>query len=59
MKFIHYLGRIAGVDIYPLLSLIIFGSFFIVMLVWLYNVDKGYIDEASRIPLGGNREQDQ
>ncbi len=58
MKFIHYLERIVGVDIYPLLSLIIFGSFFLVMLVWMYNVDKSYIDEVSRIPLNGN-EQDQ
>ena len=51
MKFIYYLERIVGVDIYPLVSLIIFGSFFIVMLIWLYSVDKKYLDEISRIPL--------
>lgn len=51
MKFIYYLERIVGVDIYPLVSLIIFGSFFIVMLIWLYSVDKKYLDELSRIPL--------
>lgn len=51
MKFIYYLERIVGVDIYPLVSLIIFGSFFIVMLIWLYSVDKKYLDDLSRIPL--------
>ncbi|MBL7831281.1 MAG: hypothetical protein JNK41_09665 [Saprospiraceae bacterium] len=54
MKFIHYLERIVGVDIYPLLSLIIFGSFFLVVLVWLYNTDKTYFEEVSRIPLSEN-----
>jgi cbb3-type cytochrome oxidase subunit 3 len=58
MKFIHYLERIGGVDIYPMLSLIIFGSFFIVVLVWLYSVDKSYFDEIANIPLQEN-EQDK
>lgn len=51
MKFVHYLEKITGVSIYPLSSFIIFGLFFLVMLVWLFRVDKKSIRERSRIPL--------
>lgn len=54
MKFVHYLERIVGVDIYPLLSLVIFGSFFIVVAVWLFNTKKSDFDEVSHIPLNDN-----
>ncbi|HMV22729.1 MAG TPA: hypothetical protein PKN57_05575 [Saprospiraceae bacterium] len=54
MKFVHYLERIVGVDIYPLLSLVIFGSFFLVVAVWLFSTKKSDFDEVSRIPLNEN-----
>ena len=54
MKFVHYLERIVGVDIYPLLSLVIFGSFFLVVAVWLLSTKKSDFDEVSRIPLNEN-----
>ena len=51
MKFIHYLEKISGVSIYPLLSFVIFGLFFLVMLAWVLKADKKKIHDISRIPL--------
>jgi cytochrome c oxidase cbb3-type subunit IV len=51
MKFIHYLEKITGVSIYPLSSFVIFSLFFLVMLVWVWRVDKKRIREISRLPL--------
>ena len=54
MKFVHYLERIVGVDIFHLLSIVIFGSFFLVVAVWLFSTKKSDFDEVSRIPLNEN-----
>jgi len=51
MKFIHYLEKISGVGIYPLFSIILFVSFFLVMLVVVFKADKKLIDKISNIPL--------
>lgn len=51
MKFINYLEKISGIDIYGLSSLTIFFLFFIVMLTWVFKTDKKKIREISRIPL--------
>ena len=51
MKFINYLEKITGVDIYAISSFSIFFTFFIVMALWAWKADKKMIDEISRIPL--------
>jgi hypothetical protein len=51
MKFIHYLEKITGVSIYPMISFVIFGLFFLVMLLWVLKSDKKLIYDISRIPL--------
>jgi hypothetical protein len=51
MKFINYLEKISGIDIYGLASLMIFVLFFLVMLTWVIKADKNKIKEISRIPL--------
>ncbi len=51
MKFINYLEKISGVDIYGLSSFLIFALFFLVMLIWVIKADKSTIQEMSRIPL--------
>ena len=51
MKFINYLEKITGVDIYALTSFGIFFTFFIVMLLWAWKADKKMINEISQIPL--------
>jgi hypothetical protein len=51
MKFIHYLEKIAGVDVYALSSFGIFFSFFLIMAFWAFKADKKLIDEMNNIPL--------
>ena len=51
MKFIHYIEKISGVDIYGLISLGIFFLFFVVMLTWVLRSDKKKLKKISEIPL--------
>jgi len=51
MKFINYLEKVSGVDIFGLASLIIFFLFFLVMLTWVFKTKKKSYQEISRIPL--------
>jgi hypothetical protein len=51
MKFINYLESIAGIGIFPLISLTLFFSFFVVLLVWVFKVKKERILEMKNIPL--------
>ena len=51
MKFIHYLEKISSVSAYGIASFVIFGLFFIIMLVWALKADKNMIDEIKNIPL--------
>jgi len=51
MKFINYLEKISGVSIYGLTSLLLFGTIFLVMLIWAFKADKGMIEEISQLPL--------
>ncbi len=54
MKFINYLQSISGVGIFPLISLLLFFVFFAAVTWYVFRVDKGYIDRASRIPMNEN-----
>lgn len=51
MKFINYLEKITGVDIYALSSFSIFFTFFIIMALWAWKADKKMIDEINNLPL--------
>jgi len=51
MKFIHYLDSIAGVSIYPLLTLLLFFGFFVSLLVYVMSRKKETYDEISHLPL--------
>ena len=58
--FKHYFERIEGIDFYPILSLLIFVLFFITLLIWVFRVNKGYVQDMSNLPLkedqpGANR----
>lgn len=48
---INTLERIQGVEIYPIITLLIFFTFFIVMAYFVFNLDKGYIKEMKDMPL--------
>lgn len=51
MKFINYLEGITGISIYPMISLLLFVAFFILVTVWVMRVDNGFIDHMKNIPL--------
>ena len=51
-KFIKgHLETITGIEIYPLISLIIFFTFFVVLFWWVFTAKKDYINKVSNIPL--------
>lgn len=59
LKFVkHNLENISGVEIYPILSLLIFFLFFVALYTWTYTYKKEKIDELSRIPLEGTEENE-
>ena len=51
MKFINYLKDIAGVEKYPLISLVIFGVFFTVVAIYAFTASKKSMDEKAHLPL--------
>jgi cytochrome c oxidase cbb3-type subunit 3 len=55
MKFINYLESIAGIAIYPMISLFIFFGFFSLLIVYLMKVDKQHIKELENIPFDNEK----
>ena len=51
MKFSTYLEKISGVGIYPIISLITFVVFFILVTFWMYSIDKTEIERIEKMPL--------
>ncbi len=51
MKFINYLEKVSGISIYGMSSFLLFGLFFLAMLVWTAKADKKMIEEIRQIPL--------
>lgn len=51
MKFINYLESIAGVSIFPMISLLIFVTFFAACLWYVIKVDDRSMDIMKNIPL--------
>lgn len=54
MKFINYLTSIAGIEIYPMISLFIFFVFFTLLILYVMKADKKHIREMKNIPLNGD-----
>lgn len=57
MKFIHYLETIAGIEIFPLTSLLIFFAFFFLLIIYVVKADKKHIAELKNIPLDNETNQ--
>ncbi len=49
--FKRYAETIAGVGVYPKISLVIFFVFFIALLWFTFRANKQFIDEQANIPL--------
>ncbi|MCI5059156.1 MAG: CcoQ/FixQ family Cbb3-type cytochrome c oxidase assembly chaperone [Flavobacteriales bacterium] len=52
LKYIkHHMELITGIEIFPIISFLIFFLFFIVVGIWVFTARKSYIDEMKNIPL--------
>ncbi|MCK5638152.1 MAG: CcoQ/FixQ family Cbb3-type cytochrome c oxidase assembly chaperone [Flavobacteriaceae bacterium] len=46
----HHVDTISGVEIYPIISLLLFFIVFITMLIYVYKIPKKSIEEISKLP---------
>tara|TARA_B100000745_G_scaffold282431_1_gene215758 strand:- start:733 stop:918 length:186 start_codon:yes stop_codon:yes gene_type:complete len=52
LKYIkNHMESITGIEIYPIISLLIFFLFFVVLFWWVISAKKDYIQTVSNIPL--------
>lgn len=57
MKFINYLTSISGIEIFPLISLLIFFLFFIGLAIYVFGVNKTHVSYMAGLPVN-NEEQE-
>ena len=50
MKFINYLESISGIGIFPMISLLIFFTFFILLAIKVSVMDKSYLQQMNNLP---------
>ncbi len=53
------LQSIEGIEIYPIISLLLFFITFVLMLIKVFNLDKKYLQKMGKLPLDNNIEQDK
>ncbi|OYX28523.1 MAG: cytochrome C oxidase subunit IV [Flavobacteriales bacterium 32-35-8] len=52
LKFIKgHMESMEGIEIYPIISLLIFFIFFVILFWWVFTAKKDYIKTVSHIPL--------
>ncbi|CAN5803952.1 hypothetical protein BH11BAC7_BH11BAC7_22890 [soil metagenome] len=51
MKFINYLQSITGVSIFPLISLLVFVIFFILLGIYVLKADKNRLNYIAALPI--------
>ncbi len=49
---------ISGIEIFPMISFLIFFSFFVLMLIYVIKADKKRLNVLSNLPLENNQDQD-
>jgi len=55
--FENYLSSIEGVGIFPIISLLIFFTFFIALAIWAIRVDKNYLKKMQELPFETTKPQ--
>lgn len=59
LKFVkHNLETIAGVEIFPIISLLIFFLFFVALYTWTYTYKKEKINELSNLPFNDGEQNE-
>jgi hypothetical protein len=54
-----HLTNIDGINIYPVISLLIFFVFFVVLLYYVKKMDKNKIEEICKLPLDQHEQHDE
>lgn len=58
LKFVKgYMDSIDGIEIYPIISLLIFFTFFVGLFYWVFTAKKDYINDVSNLPLDNQNDQ--
>lgn len=57
MKLKNYLETIDGVGIYPLITLLMFFTFFTVLVLFVFRMQKEQLESMNRLPLGEDESQ--
>ncbi|MEC3908313.1 CcoQ/FixQ family Cbb3-type cytochrome c oxidase assembly chaperone [Tamlana sp. 2201CG12-4] len=59
LKYIkNHMETISGIEIYPIISLLIFFIFFVALFWWVFTAKKDYIKTVSNIPLDNHQNDD-
>lgn len=60
MKFAkHSMENIAGVEVFPLVSLGIFFTFFLILGLYVWRTDKRFFNQMSELPLENDQNQEK
>ncbi len=58
LKYIKgHMDSIQDIEIFPIISLLIFFGFFTILFIWVMTSKKKYIEEVSNIPLESDEEE--
>ena len=55
--FKHYFEQIQNIEIWPIISLTIFFIFFLCLILYIIQMDKGYIEKMKGLPMDGNDDE--
>ncbi len=55
MKFSTYLEQITDVSLYPIISLLLFVVFFVLVTGWIYSTDSRELTRIAQLPLDDNQ----
>lgn len=59
MRYIkHHFDSISGIEIYPIISLLLFFIVFVTMLIYVFKIPKSSIEEISNLPLENDSKND-
>ncbi|NNL60257.1 MAG: CcoQ/FixQ family Cbb3-type cytochrome c oxidase assembly chaperone [Flavobacteriaceae bacterium] len=59
LKFVkNHMDSISGIEIYPIISLIIYFTFFVVLFWWVFTAKKDYIKKVSNLPLDNQNQSE-
>jgi cytochrome c oxidase cbb3-type subunit 4 len=58
LKFVkNHMESITGIEIYPIISLLIFFTFFVILFWWVLSAKKDYIKRVSNLPFDNNQNE--